>query len=219
MVALGDVVQAAPDNLVLIEGGIFKNTKSSYSGQNLVLPDFYIGKYEVTQKEWTEVMGGNPSQFPGDNLPVEMVSWYDCIDYCNKRSLQEGLRPCYAIDREKKDPHNRTVVDDVKWTITINAGRQWLSSADGSGVGICRRRRPAEQELRLQRQRRHRQSGLVLGQRGGQAVDRIVVLAGDRTKSHQNQTRRRQGTQRAGALRYVGQRPGMVLGLVRGFGE
>lgn len=45
---------------------------------------FYIGKYEVTQKEWLEVMGSNPSYFKGDNFPVELVSWEDAIEYCNK---------------------------------------------------------------------------------------------------------------------------------------
>ena len=36
--------------------------------------DYYIGKYEVTQALWQAVMGSNPSNFKGDNLPVEMVS-------------------------------------------------------------------------------------------------------------------------------------------------
>jgi formylglycine-generating enzyme required for sulfatase activity len=110
----------APDNLVLIEGGTFQNSKSNYAGKSLTLPDFYLGKYEVTQKEWAEVMGRNPAQFPGDDRPVEMVSWYDCIEYCNQRSLKEGLTPCYAIERDRKDPANQTAIDGVKWTVTLN---------------------------------------------------------------------------------------------------
>jgi len=114
--------QAAPDNLVLVEGGAFQSTKSNYAGKNLTLPDFYIGKYEVTQKEWTDVMGRNPSQFKGDTLPVETVSWYDCVEYCNQRSLREGLEPYYTIERDRPDPHNQTVVDNVKWTVTAKPG-------------------------------------------------------------------------------------------------
>jgi len=122
LVATSAWAQKQPDNLALVKGGVFKNTKSNYQGKSVTLPDFYIGKYEVTQKEWIEVMGSNPSQFQGDNLPVEMVSWYDCVEYCNKRSLKEGLKPCYTIERDQKDPNNQTVVDDLKWTVTINAG-------------------------------------------------------------------------------------------------
>ena len=64
-----------PSNFVSVRGGTFKNTKSNYYGKGVTLSDFYIGKYVVTQKEWIQVMGSNPSKFRGDNLPVEMVSW------------------------------------------------------------------------------------------------------------------------------------------------
>ena len=67
-------------------------------------------------------MGSNPSKFKGDNLPVEMVSWYDCVEYCNKRSIKEGLKPYYNIDKNKKDPNNKSETDNIKWTVTINAG-------------------------------------------------------------------------------------------------
>ena len=119
VVAVGAWAQKPWDNLVLVEGGAFRNTKSNFS---LMLSNFYLGKYEVTQKEWNEVMGSNPAKFQGDDLPVETVSWYDCVEYCNKRSLKEGLKPYYTIEKEKADPENQTVIDDVKWTVTINAG-------------------------------------------------------------------------------------------------
>ena len=44
---------------------------------------FYLGKTEVTQKEYEEVMGGNPSSFKGEGLPVDSVSWYDAVEFCN----------------------------------------------------------------------------------------------------------------------------------------
>ena len=46
--------------------------------------DYYIGKYEVTQALWKAVMGNNPSNFKGDNLPVEQVSWDDCQEFLSK---------------------------------------------------------------------------------------------------------------------------------------
>ena len=52
--------------------------------------DYYIGKYEVTQALWQAVMGNNPSEFKGDKLPVEQVSWYDCQDFLSKLNSITG---------------------------------------------------------------------------------------------------------------------------------
>jgi formylglycine-generating enzyme required for sulfatase activity len=67
-------------------------------------------------------MGNNPSKFNGDNLPVDSVSWYDCVEYCNKRSIKEGFKPYYNIDKNIKDLDNKNELDDIKWMVTINAG-------------------------------------------------------------------------------------------------
>jgi len=123
MVVASSCSKKMPENFVLIKGGAFKNTKSTnYYGKSVTIPKFYVGKYEVTQREWIEVMGSNPAQFKGDNLPVEMVSWYDCIEYCNKRSIKEGLKPYYNIDKYNRDPNNQTFIDTIKWKVTINTG-------------------------------------------------------------------------------------------------
>jgi sulfatase modifying factor 1 len=119
-IVISSCSEKLPGEFILVKGGSFINTKSGYQRQGVTFPDFYIDKYEVTQREWMEVMGTNPSEFKGDNLPVETVSWYDCIEYCNKRSLKEGLRPYYNIDRERKDLNNTNDLDDAKWTVTIN---------------------------------------------------------------------------------------------------
>jgi formylglycine-generating enzyme required for sulfatase activity len=92
--------QPAPANMVFVEGGTFQmGSTNGQDGENpmhtVTVKSFYMGKYEVTQKEWAAVMGSNPSNFKGDNLPVEQVSWNDAIEYCNKLSLKEGLTPAY----------------------------------------------------------------------------------------------------------------------------
>ena len=46
--------------------------------------DYWLGKFEVTQAQWQAVMGNNPSNFKGDNRPVENVSWNDAKEFCNK---------------------------------------------------------------------------------------------------------------------------------------
>lgn len=123
--ATSDSSEKPSANLVLVKGGTFKNTKSNYYGKNVTISDFYIGKYEVTQKEWVDVMGSNPSKFKGDNLPVETVNWYDAVEYCNARSAKEGLKPYYNIDKSNRDPNNKPDpkfgdLDAIKWTVTTN---------------------------------------------------------------------------------------------------
>jgi formylglycine-generating enzyme required for sulfatase activity len=48
------------------------------------------------------------------------VSWYDAIEYCNKRSEQEGLTPAYTIDKSQSDPNNQSNNDKLKWLVTWN---------------------------------------------------------------------------------------------------
>ena len=52
---------------------------------------FYMGKYEVTQKQWRDVMGKNPSNFIGDNRPVVYISWNDAQGFIKKLNEKEGL--------------------------------------------------------------------------------------------------------------------------------
>ena len=54
--------------------------------------NYYVGKYEVTQALWKAVMGSNPSDFKGDNLPVEEVSWNDCQNFISKLNSMTGKR-------------------------------------------------------------------------------------------------------------------------------
>ena len=95
-----------PSNMVYIQGGTFTmGSPVSEPGRNsdegpqrqVTVGGFYLGRYEVTQKEYQEVMGTNLSYFKGDNLPVERVSWFDAVEYCNRLSRRDGLTPAYTI--------------------------------------------------------------------------------------------------------------------------
>jgi sulfatase modifying factor 1 len=122
MVMVSSCSKKEPGKFVLVRGGAFMNKKSNYYGRNVAISDFYIGRYEVTQEEWTSVMDSNPSEFKGYNMPVEKVNWYDCVEYCNKRSIKDSLEPYYNIDKNNKDPNNENDRDSIKWTVTINEG-------------------------------------------------------------------------------------------------
>jgi formylglycine-generating enzyme required for sulfatase activity len=86
--------------MVYVAGGTF--TMGCISEQNsncsdnekpahqVTLSDFHIGKYEVTQAQWVAVMGNNPSNLKGDNLPVENVSWNDVQEFISKLNQKTG---------------------------------------------------------------------------------------------------------------------------------
>ena len=52
--------------------------------QVTISQNFYLGRYPVTQGQWDAVMGNNPSKFPGDDRPVEQVSWNDCQEFIHR---------------------------------------------------------------------------------------------------------------------------------------
>ena len=60
--------------------------------------DIWIAESEVTQRQYRNLMGSNPSSFRGDYLPVESVSWFDALVYSNALSAREKLQPCYQIN-------------------------------------------------------------------------------------------------------------------------
>jgi len=113
-----------PAGMILVEGGTFlmgdKTDEKASPVHKVTLSNFCIGMYEVTQKEWKAIMGSNPSEMQGDYKPVTNLSWYDAIEYCNARSRQEGLMPCYTIDKSRKDPNNASLYDDLKWIVAFD---------------------------------------------------------------------------------------------------
>ncbi|MDR0597971.1 MAG: formylglycine-generating enzyme family protein [Treponema sp.] len=92
-------------DFVKIEGGFFimgspateVSRHNDEAQHQVMVGSFYMGKNEVTQREYEQVMRTNPSRFHGASLPVERVSWFDAVTYCNTRSIIEGLTPAYVI--------------------------------------------------------------------------------------------------------------------------
>lgn len=88
------------NNMVYVSGGTFTMGGTSEQGSeaesdekpthSVTLSSYYICKYEVTQALWRAIMGSNPSNFKGDNLPVECVSWDDCQTFINRLNSYTG---------------------------------------------------------------------------------------------------------------------------------
>lgn len=97
-------------NFALVEAGEFMMGSSSDAlpcdGHDetphkvTISRDFWIQKTEVTQHQWQELMGNNPSRFDecGEQCPVERVNWFEALVYLNKMSDREGLEQCYELE-------------------------------------------------------------------------------------------------------------------------
>jgi formylglycine-generating enzyme required for sulfatase activity len=118
-----EMMQIPAGNFIMGQIGIAAPTHS------VTLSGFYMGKYQVTQEQYQAVIGTNPSDFKTattsvtgesgtpEKLPVENVSWYDALVFCNKLSVNEGLTPAYSIGGS---------TDPAVWgTVPTNSDTTW----------------------------------------------------------------------------------------------
>ena len=86
-------------DMVIVNGG--KYTPSFFNEEREVC-NLEVCKYQTTQDMWMEVMKNNPSKFKGGRRPVENVSWWDALEFCNKLSEKYGLKPVYDLSRKEE---------------------------------------------------------------------------------------------------------------------
>ncbi len=129
------------NRMVLIKGGTFDMGDvwgDGYSDERPVhtvtVSDFYMSKYEVTQKLWKEVMGNNPSGFSGcDDCPVEKVSWNDIQDFLKKLNRKTGKKYRLPYEAEWEYAAREGGKKDYKYSGSNNAdGVAWYDDNSGS---------------------------------------------------------------------------------------
>ena len=116
--------------MVLIPGGTFEMGDVFGEGEpdekpvhRVAVNSFFMSQYEVTFSEFDAFCEAMGREKPGDNgwnqglRPAIFVSWYDAVEYCNWRSEQEGLKPCYKIDKTRKELNNTNTYDDIQWPV------------------------------------------------------------------------------------------------------
>lgn len=96
-----------------------KNIKDEKNSHKVNISAFEIGRYEVTQREFLQVMGYNPSNDKSNDLyPVSKVTLYEAMNYCNKLSEQKGYTPVYTFSNTKWD--RETGKELLEATVTRN---------------------------------------------------------------------------------------------------
>jgi len=102
--------------LVSILPGKFRMGESVRQLEVTLDQPFWIAPTQCTQREWKAVMGGNPSYFKGENLPVENVSWEDAMDFC--RRVTERERAAGRLP----EGYEYTLPTEAQWEYACRAG-------------------------------------------------------------------------------------------------
>ncbi len=143
-----------PDiEMVYVEGGTFQmgsndGDKDEKPVHTVKVNSFYIGKYEVTQQQWVEIMGNNPSHFNkcGENCPVENVSWKEVQKFITKLNEKTGMN--YRLPTEAEWEYaarggNKS--RGYKYSGSDNAGDvAWYNSNSGKETHSAGQKKPNE---------------------------------------------------------------------------
>jgi formylglycine-generating enzyme required for sulfatase activity len=118
---------ASEEKTLLLPGGTFTMGDEDEIDSPLhevTVSAFYIDTHLVTQDQYKELMGKNPSRWKGDENPVEQIRWSDAVKYCNARSSAQGLDACYDLNTWKCDftANGYRLPTEAEWEYACRAG-------------------------------------------------------------------------------------------------
>ena len=164
-------------------------------GKTLTVPNLYVCDHEVTQAEYEKYCTYGSYCSPsstygdGDNYPAYYVSWFDALVYCNKRSIAEGLTPCYTIN-SSTDPDDWGSIPDS--TYHENWSSWWAVTCDFTANGY---RLPTEAEGEYAARGGNELSGYQYKYAGSDIIDEVAWYYTDNSdrKTHTVKSKKANG--------------------------
>jgi len=142
----GNIKKIGNIEMIMLEGGTFQMGSDMSDDEkpvhSVTIDQFWIGKYEVTQKQYEEIMGTNPSKFKEDNLPVEQVSWNDAIEFCKKFSKKYKVKARLPYEAEWEYACKAGTSTKYYWGNEMNGDYCWYDKNSDSKTHPVGQKKP-----------------------------------------------------------------------------